>query len=137
VAISIEANFTAKKLAEDIRKRQKKNLEIALIEAKTEIIERTQGQRSVEGGQFAKLSDKYAKYKQKKGRRGVPDLTFSGAMLRAIQTKVEETFNGLIGTIFFASTAEAEKARGNMKIRKFFGLSRRQQQKITEKLNGK
>ena len=42
MAISIEANFTAKKLAEDIRKRQKKNLEIALIEAKTEIIERTQ-----------------------------------------------------------------------------------------------
>lgn len=134
MAIEIERSFDPKKIQKEIKERQKKNLEVALQEAATEIVERTRRQEPVSGGRFAKLSDKYAKYKQRKGRHGVPDLTFSGSMLRAIQTKVEETINGLLGTIFFGSTAESEKARGNQKLRKFFGLSRRQEKALVEKV---
>lgn len=137
MGIEIQRTFDPKKLQKELKDKQKKNLEVALQEAATEIVERTRRQEPVNGGKFAKLSDKYAKYKQRKGRHGVPDLTFSGSMLRAIQTKVEETINGLLGTIFFGSTAESEKARGNQKFRKFFGLSRRQQTKIDETLEGK
>lgn len=137
VAISIEKNFDAKKLADDVRKKQRVAFERELQEAAREIVERTRSQTDVSGTRFKKLTEPYRKYKTKSGRQGVPDLTLSGSMLRSIIAKVEETAKGLVGTIFFNSAKEAEKARGNMKIRKFFGLSKEQIAKIVKAIGGK
>lgn len=66
-----------------------------------------------------KYSPAYARYKKKKGRKtSFRDLTFSGDMWLALDTKTKKKQT----TIFFKSEAEKEKAKGNQKRTAFFGL---------------
>ena len=136
MSIEFKANFSAESLAKEAIEGHQKELEKAMAEAAREIIERTRQQKGVEGGSFARLSEKYKKYKTSKGRKGVPDLTFSGNLLNSIQTKVEKLGKDLIGLIFFSSPKESLKAQGLMKLRRFFDLSEKQKEKITKKLQG-
>ena len=64
------------------------------------------------------------------------DLTLSGNMLNAIDTKTEDTPTGAVATIFFSSALEAAKAQGNQKKRRFFGLADEAVQRIKRKLLG-
>lgn len=136
MSIEFKSNFNADKLSKDAMEKHSKDLEKAMAEAAREIIERTRQQKGVNGGAFVRLSEKYKKYKTSKGRRGVPDLTFSGNLLNSIQTKVEKLGKDLIGLIYFSSPKESLKAQGLMKLRKFFALSDKQKEKISKKLEG-
>lgn len=136
MSIEYKANFNAETLAKDALEKHRVELEKAMTEAAREIIERTRQQKGVEGGAFKRLSPTYQKYKVSKGRKGVPDLTFSGSLLNSIQTKVEKIGKDLIGLIFFSSPKEAAKATGLMKLRRFFDLSAKQKDNISKKLQG-
>lgn len=136
MGIEIKRSFEPQKLGEEVIKKTEKKLGATLEEMAEQIVTRSRNQNSVDGGRFKQLSAEYAKRKRASGRSAVPDLTFSGKMLAAITSAVERTGNVLNGRIFFNSVREAEKARGNMKIRNFFGLSKEQIQTLTRKLRG-
>lgn len=134
MAIEFKANFKPQELAENAIDKQAKALDRAMAEAAEHIITRTRNQIDVDNHRFVGLSPDYAKRKTRSGRSPVPDLTFTGRMLASIASKVERKGTDLIGRIFFNSVKEAEKARGNMRLRRFFALSRAQIQMIIEKL---
>jgi len=131
MSIQVKSNFNPKRMAEELKERQEKALARAMETAAREIQKRTQSGQDAAGSPFKKYSDAYRKFKQKKGRTGNVDLTFTGDMLRAMSTTVERVASGLIGTIKFNSADAATKAKANMKRRKFFELSREQIEKIT------
>lgn len=134
MGIEIKSNFNPKQVAQRILENAETKLGRALEESAREIVQRTSGGKDVSGGSFAPYSPKYAAYKQKRGRRTSVDLTFTGAMLRSIQTKIQRLSDGLLGTIYFVSPGEATKARANMERRKFFGLSQQQIAALKDKL---
>lgn len=119
----------------DRLERMIERLDVAIADEATRIVVRTRKGLDVNGNPFAEYSPKYAKHRQKRGRKTDPvDLTFTGNMLNAIQTKVERTADGATGTIFFGSAREAAKAAGNQERRQFFGLSDEQVARLKRKL---
>jgi hypothetical protein len=115
---------------------RKRLLGVALEDAASEIKQRSFAGKDVSGSTFKPLSPTYKKYKLEKTGRSTADMLLEGKMLAAIQTKVEEYANGLLGIIFFGSAKEAEKAAKNQKTRKFFGLAKDQIARIAETLRG-
>lgn len=135
--IEYKSNFSAESLAKEVLENHKKELERAMSDAKDEIHTRTLEQRGAYGGSFKRLNEKYQRYKVSKGRRGVPDLTFTGAMLRAMITEVKVIGKDIIGYIKFSSAKEAAKAQGNIDNgRNFFELSDKQKETIAKKIQG-
>lgn len=135
MAIEVKTNFDASSLGEELITKLETNFGRVMEEMAEQIVTRSRNQLDVDGHRFVELSKPYAKRKAASGRSPIPDLTFTGRMLAAITSEVKRVGNNLIGRIFFNSVKEAEKARGNMEIRKFFALSRDQENSITEKLN--
>jgi hypothetical protein len=157
VGIEVKNAEVILRLVKEKLEKAKARLKGALEDEATRIVLRTRSGLDVDGKPFARYSDSYNQFKAKfrsgfitrTGKRGknarqligkfsaTPqqvDLTLSGQMLNAIQTKVETTPEGATGTIFFNSTEEAVKAQGNQKKRQFFGLSDEQVQRIKAKL---
>lgn len=133
MGMTFRKNFDVKQIQDDLRKRRKVALERAMEEAAGEIVSRTQAGQSVDGGSFQRYSPEYAAAKSKTGRSTKPDLTYTGAMLNSITSKVEESGQGLIGRIFVPAS-QAVKARANQKLRRFIGLSKKQIEKMTDAL---
>lgn len=120
----------------DIQKNVEQEFSALLEEAITEIRIRTQSGRDKDGKQFKPYSEAYKKKRFKKGRNTRPDLLWSGAMLTAINQSVDKRNGTIEGTIFFNSSREALKAKGNIENgREFFGFSREQITRITKKLS--
>lgn len=137
MTIEFKSNVDINLIKTNFITEQKKRLEIALQDAASEIKERSKAGQDATGKPFKKLSVSYAKYKFEAIGNSNADMTFTGAMLRAIGTKVEQSAAGvLLGKIFFTSVKEASKAIDNMKSRKFFGLSKEQITKIANRLKG-
>lgn len=114
-----------------------REFEGALQDEATRIVLRTRQGTDVSGKAFAAYSPEYAKRRQAKGRNATPpDLTFTGKMLAAVQTKVDRLAGKVVGTIFFNSAAEAVKATANQMTRRFFGLSAEQLTRLTNRLKG-
>lgn len=110
------------------------NSEIGVIKTRTQ-----QGQQVDGGGWSGKYVDyQSASHRAKRTNRGLSlspvDLTFSGDMLDAMRSKVEVKGAQTVGEIYFEGKANKDKAKGNQKYRKFFGLSKDQRDKITNKL---
>ena len=141
------------RLVNEKLEKAKAKLGVAVSDEATRIVRRTRAGLDVDGKQFAPYTPPYNRFKGKnrsgivtrtgkagKNARQVKgdfsvtpqpvDLTLSGNMLAAIQTKVEDTSTGATATIFFNSAQEALKARGNQNKRQFFGLSDEQVQRI-------
>lgn len=115
--------------------RMRQKLPAVMADAATEIVLRTQDGVDVNGMPFAEYEEKYAKYRERKGRQTDPvNLLFTGNMQAAITTDVQETPQGARGRIYFNSALEAAKAQGNQKKRRFFGLSEEQVQRIRSRL---
>lgn len=109
--------------------------EQAISDEATRIVVRTQRGLDVDGNPFPEYSKQYAKVRRNAGRRTSPvDLTFTGQMLNSIQTRVTRALGKITGEIFFSSASEAAKARGNQKLRSFFGLSDEQVERIKDKM---
>lgn len=136
MAIEFKSNVDFDRIKREILEKQERELKLAINDAATEIVTRTRSQKDARGATFKALTPIYKKFKARKGRAAVPDLTYSGKMLASITSTVERLADGLLGRIFFSSQKEAEKARGNMKIRKFFELSKDQVNKIRNRLQG-
>jgi len=134
MGIKITKNFDVQKITDDLKNNLKRGLGTQLLDEAQEIISRTQAGKGVSGGRFKAYSDQYRKFRNKKGRRSGVDLTFTGNMLQSITSKVEVTADKIIGTIFFSSNKEALKASFNNVLRPFFGLSKDQVVRLTQKL---
>ncbi len=138
----------------------KANFKEAVDDEVLRMIRRTQSGQDVNGQTFTPYTPAYNKRKaslksgfttrtgkrgrnakQVKGPFSAPplkvDLTLSGNMLAAIQTKVEDTNEGTVATVFFNSALEAAKAQGNQRRRRFFGFAAEQIKRITRKLLAK
>jgi hypothetical protein len=118
---------------EDFEKREKRLNDFLAVAVK-DIVKRTQSGTDANGGSFEKYTPEYAHYKFVKKKRGPGkvDLTFSGAMLRAMTHSVKRLGNALEGIINFTNVKDGEKARGNMQKRNFFNLSDTQIKKLME-----
>ncbi|TXH14436.1 MAG: hypothetical protein E6R03_09235 [Hyphomicrobiaceae bacterium] len=148
------------KLVKEKLDEAKARLKGALDDEVTRMVRRTRSGKDVDGQDFAAYTEAYNKRKAslrsgfitrtgKKGKNSAQvkgvysatkqpvDLTLSGNMLASIQTKVEDTPTGAVGTVFFNSAIEAAKAQGNQKKRRFFGFAEEAVQRIKLKLLGK
>lgn len=134
MGIEFKQNFKTEDFKKSVQDNLKTNLERGMAQAATQIVTRTSKGFDVTGKEFQRYTKRYEKFKTDKGRNARPDLTFTGRMLAAIQTRVEKVGSSLIGRIFFSSSREAVKASGNQKRRNFFGLSEEQKQKIVQEL---
>jgi hypothetical protein len=105
--------------------------EIAIIAART-----TAGKDADEQS-FAPYVPSYAKRREKNNDQvSPPNLTVTGHMLGSMRRgATTETETSITTTIEFGSETEANKARGNMKKRKFFALSDEQIKEITKRVN--
>jgi hypothetical protein len=63
---------------------------------------------------------------------GRVNLTLSGNMLNSMRQKITATADRITAKLFFNSALEASKAKGNMRTRRFFALSRDQIKRITQ-----
>lgn len=112
-----------------------KEFNIAVSDEVTQMVRRTQSGRDKDNKSFKSYSPSYSKFKRKRGRNvSPPDLTFTGKMLGAITYKTFEQGTKFIGEIFFNSSREATKARGNLRHRQFFGFSKEQILKIQQRI---
>ena len=114
-----------------------REFEVALQDEATRLVLRTRQGQDVSGRPFRPYTPAYARRKRAEGRNSSPpDLTFTGRMLAAVQTRVERLAGRVVGTIFFNSVAEAVKARANQATRPFFGLAGEQITRLTNRLRG-
>lgn len=162
MGIEFKTNVNFARISEELERKKKLGLEHGLIQARREIIERTQQQGvDVDGAEFTAYTPAYAAFKYlKKGRGGFsrsekkklkqssvirgkfsnfgrPNLTLTGVMLQSIATGVSYSFGKgreLLGAIYFSSAREAVKALGNMRKRRFFALSDSQIGKIKQRI---
>ena len=149
----------SKRYEDKVRKDSAKELERQLEQAIGQIVSRTQSGKDINGQPFKPYTREYKNYKNgltpsgkptdklTKRRRqrlaagilargDVENLTYTGRMLQGIRSKVTASANQLIGRLFFLPT-EADKARGNQKLRPFFGLSDSQVAQIMDAIRDK
>lgn len=105
--------------------------EIAIIQ------QRTVAGQNVEGAPFKAYSPSYAKVRERNNDQvSPPNLTITGDMLSSIRLgQTERRKEGAIIIITPNDQVQANKIAGNDKIRKFFGLSEQQRQRIIDQIN--
>lgn len=118
-----------KQLEKAINNKVIKNLALLGNEVVTDIIKRTQSGKDVNNRTFKPYSKEYKKSKKKSHGTKI-NLTASGNMLNNMTWK--KIKNGI--RIYFSSKQERDKAHGNQRKRKFFGLDRRQKERISKKM---
>ena len=124
-----KVNFN--KVSNDLFKSSLETLRKEAPNVETGIITRTQKGKDVNLKSFKPYSKSYKTAKQKKGRTGKVDLTFTGNMLNSITHK-----NIKDGVRFtFSAKAERDKASWNNKIRYFFGIDKHQIKAIQKQLS--
>jgi hypothetical protein len=135
VSIEITKRPDFRKLSEDIKKNIARGMETAGQDELTEISRRSQSDGvDVNGRAFKAYTAAYAKFKAKKDRSLRPDLNLSGDMFRFMNgVEVKRAAGKIVLRMFFKGDAkQASKAKGNMKKRRFFALSRKQVQSIVQ-----
>ena len=120
---------TAKKILMDLEELDKLRKEAGNIIHG--ILERTQRGKDVKMKGFKSYKADYAKYRAKHGRDRRVNLTYSGRMLGAINSKHIPL--GL--RFYFASKSETDKAKWNQKTRKFFGADKAQIKYLKKQLS--
>lgn len=80
----------------------------------------------------------YEKYRKKRGRNtNVVDLLFTGKMQTSIIYNITKSLNEFKASVFFTSSAEADKARWIIdQGRNFFGFSKEQVSRIVKRIKG-
>jgi hypothetical protein len=135
MGIEVKGGIDGQKLAGELQRTVEQTLGIAVSDEVTQMIIRTRNGLDVDGQPFQQYSEEYAIYKEKKGRNpSPPDLTISGAMLGSITSTVKNLGSDIEATVYFGDAYEAEKARANLKYRRFFGFSLEQLDRIRDKL---
>jgi hypothetical protein len=140
VGVEYRQNFRNEDL---LRAVNAKRLEPALkrfaLKAIAEIKARTQSGKGIEGVNFPALSPEYARRKAETGRNPLPDRTWSGLLLKSIQSKVLVEPEQVTLTIFFGGgsyrkrkTTVPDVARYMQQLSPFFGLSRQQREYLSK-----
>jgi len=135
MAIEFETNFKIADLAKETNKELMIATNKALQDTIVEIISRTMGGRDVKGSGFKRYSEEYKKFKRQRGRNtSKVDLTFTGQMLGSIshETKVQRGGAMILGRIFFSNAAAAKKAKKNLRLRNFFGVSEKEKKRFVD-----
>lgn len=119
------------------------------VEAETsEMVRRTQSGQSLGGQKFVKYSDRLPwNWKDERKAEGLQisyvDLTFTGAMFKALRVVVRRDGFKFLATVFFNDPKQAQKAKGHhtgqlgrtkFSPRKFFGFQGKQRENIASKL---
>jgi hypothetical protein len=129
VRIKTNANKVKKALeakGKDVNKSIKRALSITAQQGINIIEDRTKDGKGYKGGAFKAYSEKYAKFRRKKGRGQNVDLQFTGRMLGSMTSKADSKK----ATIFFTRAEEAKKAAMNNKTRPFFGFNRQEEKQL-------
>ena len=126
MSITVTKRPDMRKLFDEKKKRIAEAMARTAEEEATEISRRSRSGVDADGKSFAPYTKEYAKRKAREGRSTKPDLTFKGRMLEAIRTDVREVGGKIQARIYFNGAKEALKAKGNMRIRKFFRLAKSQ-----------
>lgn len=127
-----------KKWIEQINTNLRRTMAREIEFAKSELISRTQSGLDANDAPFAPYSDEYRKQRAKGGRSEAPvDLTYSGQLMQAIQSKVEVGAEGVTGVIYITpgrgdGKSNADIARGLSKLRKFFAFGARIRRTLIE-----
>lgn len=155
---SFKTNFNPRLKLDGLIVRKVQKLETALSAEIREIRRKTQAGIDVNNEPFAPYTEAYRNWKNgltasgqnrrrkkgrlvrdarakdgKPGRGDIVNLTLSGEMLRSMFSKVETVGTTITGTITFLSDM-ADRARGNLKKRNFFGWSEEAKQRLLNKL---
>lgn len=145
-SVTFETTLDLERAKREALDRLRREGERAISDEVTALQLRTQAGLDIDGRPFVPYSPEYREAKQKySGRGSKPDLiSFNvpgskqrnrpGSMLANITHTLEQVGSELIGKVFFASTAEAQKARYNQTTRRFFGFSEEQVRRIQERL---
>ena len=107
-----------------------KKLRLEAMNIVVGIVSRTQRGKDMKLKGFKSYKKDYAKYRQKHGRDKSVNLTYSGRMLGAINSKHIPL--GL--RFYFSSKSETDKATWNQKTRKFFGVDKMQIKYLKKRL---
>lgn len=157
MGIEVKKNFSIDKIKADLRKSMADTLDSEMQKCAAEIVKRASEGKEIEGGSLASYSAGYKKYKSRIGRNSNVNMTLSGQLLRSIQSKIERAGKDLIGRIFvnpgrqnrFIKPAgykprksgrsasginNPELLKHLIKLRPFWGLSKEQIKRLTEKL---
>lgn len=141
MTITFRKNFDLNKIGEQGLRNIEKTLEREFLSIRTEIGERTRQGHTIEGGSMAAYAESTRKRKAREGKSTRVNLTERGDLLRGMKVNVARVAKDIIAKMFFFSS-EATKARAhqygvpgnNLPARPFFGLSRQQLRKLTQKL---
>ena len=148
MGIEIQKSFDFGDELERQLNRTEKNMGVALSDHITTIVQNATSGRDIEGKAFAPYSKGYQKRRAKAGFSTRPNLTVTGNMLQAIDSRVRRVGDKIVGEIFFRGTSSAsrlgkgsasaaDKARWNQKLRNFFGITTKQASRLLETLRGK
>jgi hypothetical protein len=140
VGIRIRNPIKARGLEREILDVRTKAFQAACLDAKQEIIDRSQRRgQDYTGKTFVKYSESYARRRDLAGKRvSPPDLTGfnpGGEMLQALQVRFESLGNGReLAEFFFDTASAAKKARFVNELREFFRLSIKQLTEIKNRI---
>lgn len=136
MGINFKSSFSAAKHSQRITQEKKQKLDIAMQDAKKQILVRTGKGQGAEG-ELAEYSEGYEAYKKRRTGKTTVTLRESGNMLTSMQATTELNENGIEGKITF-SQSEGKKAFWNQQLRpNWFKLSANQITQILRKLKGK
>lgn len=89
--------------------------------------------KDIEGKTFDKYNDKYKAWRGEKGyQTAPPNLTITGTMLSSIRTDIRKEGANVVGRI--SVNDDPKKVEGNLKYRKFFGLSKERLAELKKKI---
>ena len=89
--------------------------------------------RDIEGNTFRPYHPKYAEKRKEMGKQvSPPNLTITGTMLSSIRTDIRKEGANVVGRI--SVNDDPKKVEGNLKYRKFFGLSKERLAELKKKI---
>lgn len=134
MGIRVKTNFSFKELGDELKRSLEAEMGGIIADAADELEERTLSGVDVDGGAFKPYSKGYERKKVVKLKRDrTPNLNLTGNMFTALTSRVERVGDTLKGYIYFSSAKEAQKAEWNQALRRFFGLSGEQENKIMQR----
>lgn len=134
MGVKFTSKFNAAKIADNINQSGRVTLLKAVQDEKAQMDIRTGSGRDVNDSEFVQYSDGYGnQVEEKTGNRNV-DLLDTGAMLQAIVVNEYQSENKVEARVEFSMIDMAQRAIHNMKLRKFFGFSKDQFDRIKLKV---
>lgn len=132
--IKFTSKFNPSNIANNINQSGRITLLTAVQDEKAIMDIRTGSGRDIDGAGFQEYSESYGQQvEEKTGNRNV-DLLDTGAMLQAIVINEYQSENKVEARVEFSMIDMAQRAIYNMKLRKFFGFSMDQFDRIKSKV---